>query len=504
MFADLKTLAGLLRTILAFVFRARSMARASVVAFTLFAAFSPAPAVAQSPGDQQSPPAQNSPPQGGQIPRQEENKAPQSPAETERWNLFWQATSVGQYHGTFTSPYKGSNSLDDSPERDVSLTTTLFFGLRFDHNTQLYFNPEIAGGRGFSGVNGLANSSNGELPRVASATPKPYLARLYVTHDFGFGSQKESFESEENQLAGQRPVKRYSITIGRFTLTDFFDNNRYSHDPRTQFLGWAVMYNGAWDYPADVRGYTWGWVHEFHTKSWSFRYGSGAMPRVANGLRFDRRILRDRGDVYEAEYRHEIKNHPGIVRALSFVNHADAGSYAEAIRLAKTEGGVPDVTATRQPGTLKYGFGFNAEQELPEHIGVFGRLGWNDGKTESFAFTAIDRLATVGVSATGQRWHRPYDTAASEVTVNGISSIHRQYLALGGHDFLIGDGRLRYGPETISETYYSARLLPGFFASFDLQHVANPAYNRDRGPVWIASIRLHMELGKESFLGTAK
>ena len=148
----------------------------------------------------------------------------------------------------------------------------------------VYFDPEIAGGRGFSGVNGLANSSNGELPRVASATPKPYLARLYLSHDFGFGEEKESFESEENQLGGQRPMKRYTVTAGRFTLTDFFDNNRYSHDPRTQFLGWAVMFNGAWDYPADVRGYTWGWVHEFHLKTFSVRYASAAMPRVANGL----------------------------------------------------------------------------------------------------------------------------------------------------------------------------------------------------------------------------
>src|SRR5436305_1667232 len=197
--------------------------------------------------------------------------------------------------------YSGAYSLRDTMERDVSLTTTLFLGLRLEKNTTLYFDPEIAGGRGFSGVNGLANSSNGELPRVATATPKPYLARLYISHDFGWGDRQEAFESEENQLAGRRPLIRYTVTVGRFTLTDFFDNNRYSHDPRTQFTGWAVMYNGAWDYPADVRGYTWGWVHEFHTKSWSLRYASVAEPKIANGLRFDRRLLRDRGDMFEVE-----------------------------------------------------------------------------------------------------------------------------------------------------------------------------------------------------------
>src|SRR5947199_2690478 len=165
--------------------------------------------------------AQDPPPQGGQIPRQEENKVPESHVEPERWNLFYQATSIGQYHGTFHSPYSGPFSLQNYTERDVSLTTTLFFGLRLRKNTVLYFDPEIAGGRGFSGVDGLANSSNGELPRVASATPKPYLARLYVSHDFALGNQTEAFESEANQLGGHRPINRYTITAGRFTLTDF-------------------------------------------------------------------------------------------------------------------------------------------------------------------------------------------------------------------------------------------------------------------------------------------
>jgi high affinity Mn2+ porin len=154
----------------------------------------------------------------------------------------------------FQSPYAGANSLQDYPELDTSLTTTLFFGLRLDSNTQLYFDPEIAGGRGFSGVTGIANFPNGEMPRVASATPTPYLARLYLTHDFGFGTATEPVSSGENQLGGERPATRYTVVVGRFTVTDFFDNNSYSHDPRTQFTGWGVMYNGAWDYPADTRG----------------------------------------------------------------------------------------------------------------------------------------------------------------------------------------------------------------------------------------------------------
>ena len=431
----------------------------------------------------------------------QEAQPSEEPQKPERWNLFYQATSIGQYHGTFRSPYSGPYSLQNYPERDVSLTTTLFLGLRLEKNTFLYFNPEIAGGKGFSGINGLANSSNGELPRVASATPKPYIARLYLSHDFGFGDAKEPVESGPNQLAGERPMNRYTVTAGRFTLTDFFDNNRYSHDPRTQFMGWAIMYNGAWDYAADVRGYTWGWVHELHTRDWSLRYASAAMPRVANGLRFDRRLLRNRGDVFEVERRYAVNQHPGSMRVLHYRNYAKAGTYSDAIRQAEMDGGPPVLTDTRHNGNPKFGFGVNMEQELAKNIGVFGRLGWNDGKTESFAFTAIDRLATGGVSVGGQRWHRPRDTVATELTVSGISGVHAVYLARGGYDFLIGDGRLQYGPEYIWETYYNARLFPGFFAGFDLQHVTNPAFNQQRGPVWIPSIRLHMEFGKDTFFG---
>jgi high affinity Mn2+ porin len=424
-------------------------------------------------------------------------QTPQSPpVPFQRWNLFYQATSIGQYHGRFHSPYEGVNSLRNYPERDVSLTTTLYLGLRLARNTQVYFNPEIAGGRGFSGVTGIANFPNGELPRVATAMPKPYLARLYVTQDFGLGDEKEPVTAGVNQLAGERPMKRYSITVGRFTVTDFFDNNRYTHDPRTQFMGWGLMYNGAWDYPADTRGYTWGWVHEFHTRFWSLRYGSAAEPRVANGLRFDRRLFRDRGDIFETERRYAIGDRAGAVRVLGFLHHTNSGNYGEALRLADLTGRTPDVTATRRVGTLKYGTGLNLEQELTKDIGVFGRLGWNDGKTESFAFTAIDRLVTGGVSLTGSRWRRKQDVAGTAITSSGLSGVHAVYLARGGLDFLIGDGRLRYGHENIWESYYSARLFPSFFVSYDIQRVANPAYNRDRGPVWVSSLRLHLEAGR--------
>ncbi len=418
-----------------------------------------------------------------------------APQPSENWNLYYQATSIGQHHGAFNSPYDGPLSLQNHPESDVSLTTTLFLGVRLGNSTQLYFDPEIAGGRGFSNVDGLANAPNGELPRVASATPKPYLARLYVSHDFGFGDSIEHVDSDENQLAGNRPMVRYTITAGRFSDSDFFDDNNYSHDPRTQFMAWGMMYNGAWDYPADTRGYTWGIVNEFHTRSWSFKYGVAAEPRVANGGRFDRRLFADQGQTFEEERRYSIASHPGAIRWLQYLNRTRSGSYGEAVHLAEQTGTTPDVQAIRRPGTLKYGTGVSFDQELSHDIGVFSRLGWNDGKTEDFAFTAIDRLAEGGVSVKGTSWHRKDDVVASAFAAAGISGVHAVYLAQGGLDFLIGDGKLNYAPEYLWETYYSARVVRGFYATLDVQHYNNPAYNHDRGPVWVESVRLHIEFG---------
>lgn len=417
------------------------------------------------------------------------------PDPSEKWNLYYQATSIGDRHGTFNSPYEGPLSLQDHSERDVSITTTLFFGLRLSQNTQFYFDPEIAGGRGFSGVDGLADPPNGELPRVASATPKPYIARLFISHDFGFGDAMERFESDENQLAGERPMVRDTISVGRFSLTDFFDNSAYSHDPRMQFMAWGLMYNGAWDYPADTRGYTWGIVNEFHTRNWSFRFGAAAEPRVANGPLFDRRLFVDQGSTFEEERRYSIGGHPSAIRWLQYLNRTRSGSYVEAVRLAEQTGTTPSVQAIRRPGTSKYGTGISFDQEISHDVGVFSRLAWNDGKTEDFAFTAIDRLAEAGVSVKGMRWKRKDDVVGAAFAAAGISGVHAVYLALGGLDFLIGDGRLNYAPEYLWEGYYNAHVYRGLYASFDAQHYNNPAYNHDRGPVWVESVRLHIEFG---------
>ena len=382
-------------------------------------------AITQSatPPQAPNPPASANPPPNTNPPSSD-TQAP------ERWNLFYQATSIGQYHGTFNSPYTGPLSLRDYTERDVSLTTTLFFGLRLEDNTVLVFDPEIAGGRGFSGVNGLANPSNGELPRVASAEPKPYLARLFIQHDFGFGSEKEHVESDQNKLAGERPVTRYSIYAGRFSVTDYFDDNNYTHDPRTQFMAWGVMYNGAWDYPADTRGYTWAIVQEFNTKNWAFRYAIAAEPKVANGSQFDRRLFRDHGQTFEAERRYtRIRKRAGTIRWLGFANRAQAGNYAEALKLAAETGTTPSVIATRQPGTLKYGTGVSWDQAITDNFGVFTRLGWSGAvqakpkaspSPPSTAWRAAAFLSKEPVGRERMMWSQPRSPPA------GISVVHQQ------------------------------------------------------------------------------
>jgi len=172
---------------------------------------------------------------------------------SERWSVHAQATGIAQTHGSFTSPYSGVNSLQAKRETRASLTTTLFLGLKLRKGLELYANPEVSAGKGFSGVTGMAGFPNGEITRVTSATPKVYLARAFIRQTWNLGGSSEQIAGAQNQLAGDQPTSRLSFSFGKMSVTDFFDTNTYSHDPRTQFENWSLMYNGAFDYPADTR-----------------------------------------------------------------------------------------------------------------------------------------------------------------------------------------------------------------------------------------------------------
>jgi len=306
------------------------------------------------------------------------------PAAGRTWSVHFQATSIGQQHGLFPSLYEGANSLPSHPEHRVSVTGTVFLSVHLNQHWDFVIDPEIAGGRGFGIVTGIAGFTNGEIPRVASATPTLYLARGYVRYTIPFGGEVERVDNAPNQAPGVTSVSRFSWITGKFAVTDFFDNNSYSHDPRSQFMNWSLMYNGAWDYPADVRGYTIGTLQELEMRNWAFRAASVMEPTEANGPTLDTRIGRNRGLALEYERRYNIAGRHGALRVLAFQNKEHAGTYREALHLSPV---APTLDATRRDGVEKYGFGFNVEQALSRDAGVFGRYGWNDGKTETWAFT---------------------------------------------------------------------------------------------------------------------
>jgi high affinity Mn2+ porin len=352
------------------------------------------------------------------------------------------------------------------------------------------FNPEMSSGPGLSDSQGIAGFPNGEITRVGIISPTPYFARLFLRQMFGFGGEEEKVEDEANQIAGKRDIDRITLSVGKFSATDFADDNVYSHDPRTQFLPWSIMYNGAWDYPANVRGYTYGLAIDFNQKYWALRYGIFAEPTFANGAPLDPKFIKANGQVLEWLIRYGLETRPGNLRLLAYANHAHMGDYREAMEQMPVD---PDVTLTRAY-RWKYGFGLSWDQEITKDLGIFGRLGWNDGHTESWAFTAIDRVGEIGLLLKGKRWCRPNDAIGLAFDANGIAKDHRDYLAAGGLDFIIGDGRLRYGPEEIFEFFYNYQVIKGIFVSFDFQEVNHPAYNRDRGPVSIYTLRVHLEI----------
>lgn len=408
------------------------------------------------------------------------------------YNVHAQATVITEQHDVFPAPYSGRNSLERDEPMRTSLTATLFMGAHLPWSGgQVYLDPEVAGGEGFSGVLGIASFPNGEIPRVGTPEPEPYVARLFYQQVFGFGGPTEKVEDGPNQLPGQRDVSRLTITAGKFGAVDFFQQSAYSNDPRAQFMNWALFTDAAWDYPADTRGYTEGVVLELNQPAWTLRYGAMAEPKVANGGTFDSRLLNALGHSLEYEQRWSWRDHPGSAKIMGFLNRSDAGKYRLAIDHPGPLG--PDITRTRA-FREKYGVSLTVDQEITKNLGAFVRAGWNDGHSESWAFTEIDRSLSAGLSLKGAPWHRPDDVAAIAGVMSGLSKDHRDYLAAGGYGFLIGDGKLpHYAPEEVIEAYYLFKLADHVFLTPDIQFITHPAYNPDRGPVFVGGVRVHVE-----------
>ena len=292
-------------------------------------------------------------------------------------------------------------------------------------------------------------------------------------------------------LAAHVPARRIEIRAGKLGMADFFDVNAVGSDSHLQFTNWTVDNNGAYDYAADTRGYTYAAIVEYDTPRWSVRFGEALMPTVANGIDMDWHISRARAENLELELRPATGL---VVRLLGYANHANMGSYDEAIQgFLSGRDPVPDVVAHRAQGRVKTGVGVNAEYTFPRLVRVFARTGWNEGHNESFAYTEVNNSVQAGGDLSGGLWSRSQDRLGVAVVSNGLSQPHREYLALGGQGFLLGDGALNYGREDIVETYYTAHLWRGLSASGGLQYIDHPGYNRDRGPVLVEMLRLHVE-----------
>jgi hypothetical protein len=398
-----------------------------------------------------------------------------------------QATVVTQEHGAFASPYQGPNSLRPDRERATSFTTTLMTGWRPATGSEFYLDLEGAAGRGVSSVLGMAGAPNGETYRVGNPAFRASVARVLFRQTFDLGGEAQKVEDDAHQMAGSRSSRRLVIHLGKFSVMDVFDANSYAHDPRTQFLNWTLMGHGAWDYPADTRGYTWGVAAECTWDAWVVRFGRFAEPLEANQLALEHNLARAHGDALELEHDHAFGDLAGAVRLMAFQNVAPMGDY----RLSLAQGVPPDITGTRAEGRSKRGWGINAEQALTPDLGGFARWSWSDGRTESWAFTEVDRSVSAGLSLKGDRWGRSQDRFSLAFVQNGLSPDHQAYLAAGGLGFLLGDGRLSYRPERIAEATYALALGRSVTASVDLQRCWNPAYNGDRGPVTLAALRLH-------------
>jgi hypothetical protein len=417
-------------------------------------------------------------------------------------NRYWlsgQANIIFQGNLPFHSPYVGTNSLRGASEYKTSLLGTLYAVVRptksIRYNTDLILDIESSGGRGISQALGLAGFTNLDVVRNPTLGTAPYLARYQIHQVIGLTNETTPQEPGFFALAPSVPVRRIEIRIGKMTLPDFFDFNNIGSDSHLQFLNWTVNNNGAWDYAADTRGYTVGGMAEYDDRAWSLRYGLFAMPTIANGIDMDWAFSRAHAQNGEFELRHSfIPQRKGVTRLLFYANRAHMGSYREAVNafLAGTDK-TPDILLHEHFSALKYGLGYNAEQELTKNLRVFGRFGWNEGQHESFAYTEVDQTVEAGGDYAANRWHRPADKIALAVVSNAIKRDHQNYLKLGGLGFLLGDGNLNYGRETIVETYYNLHAWRGLFYAVDLQHINNPGYNRDRGPVWVGSVRAHVD-----------
>lgn len=432
----------------------------------------------------------------------------------ERWNAYGQFTWISSYKAPFSAPYTNFNgankSLSTRGEHSFTATATLFLGAELWPGAELYFVPEAISSRPLSQLSGLGGSiQNFELQKQGNLTPTVYRSRTYLTQSFGFGGRTTQRASGPMQLGATVDSRRLLLVVGNLSVLDFFDRNSVVGDPRRQFFNIAFLSHAAYDFAADSRGYSWGALFELHWDDWALRAGRFTPPKEPNQLAIDFRFYKYYADQIELEHAQRVGGQPGVVRLLGYRNHENTGGFADAIAAFQRDpnqnaaacaglnygsqnSGAPDLCWARRPRT-KVGVGISFEQQLTDDVGVFGRAMVSDGRTEVYSYTSADRSASLGVVVHGSRWRRPFDVVGSAFAAGFISPEHAEYLRLGGVDGFIGDGKLNQGSERVFELFYSLNVYRSIALSGDYQHISNPGYNADRGPVNVISGRVHAE-----------
>jgi len=407
------------------------------------------------------------------------------------WEIHGQTTFIFQGYLPFRSPYEGVNSLPGVGQSRETWTVSAFLGVRLWQGGELYYNPELLQGFGVANTVGAGGYPNGEAQKSNFPFPRYNTSRLFLRQEIGLGGERIKVESDYGQLSGEKDVSRLTFQVGKFAVHDLFDTNPYAGDARTDFLNWSIWAAGAFDYPADRVGLTYGVTAELNQPRWAARVGYFLVGNEPNSNIFDMNLLARGGYVGELELRFKPYGRPGTAKLGVWLTSTFAGSYNEAVALAFTTGQSPadTVVQTRQ-GRTKYGYYLNLQQEISDDLGLFARWSWNDGRTEIGAFTDIDQSLSFGMRLKGSSWGRPSDEIGLGGAWNMLTVDQSRYLGAGGLGVLVGDSRLSYASENVVEAYYGLQLTKGLIATLDYQLLINPAYNADRGPVHLLAGRL--------------
>ena len=413
-------------------------------------------------------------------------------SEPQDFAVHAQATVVDQGNLAFHSPYSGANSLPAIAEGRETLDITLFLGLRPWSGGEIWLNPEIDQGFGLHDTMGVAGFPSAEAYKVGLNDPYLRLQRVFLRQTIDLSGETSKVDPDLNQLGQSQSANRLVFTVGKFSETDIFDTNTYAHDPKHDFLNWAIVDAGTFDYAADAWGYTVGGAAEWYEGDWTLRGGVFDLSIVPNSVKLDPRFAQFQL-LSEVERRWTVSGKAGALKITGFLTRGRMARFDDAIALGQEEGEPPNVALVRRYRS-RPGVSADLQQQITGDLGFFARVGEAGGDVEPYDFTDVDDTGSAGFSLAGKRWGRPDDTLAIAVLVDDISKQHEEYLAAGGLGILIGDGRLpRPGTENILESYYSVAFGHHVQFSVDYQFVDNPGYNTQRGPVSIFAARLHAQ-----------